>query len=141
MRRVDGRGARGAILVQVFLELLRPLFPTSEGRVRAEEYHAESTSDQANEGHDKGDSPCLGRSHALGSNKGVEDGWHDEVGDAAAGVAPSPRESIGCADNVLVEEAGAPDLAWDKRCSEDTNEESGDVEAVGRLDEGGEADR
>lgn len=64
----------------------------------------------------------------LVGHEGVEDGRHDEVGYSTTRVAPSTCKRIGCSDDVLVEEAGGPDLTWDERATEDTDEESDDIE-------------
>lgn len=53
----------------------------------------------------------------MSSNERVEDCRHDEVCNATTSVAPSSCQSIGRPDNVLVEEACAPDLARDECCS------------------------
>ena len=39
-------------------------------------------------------------------DQAVEDGGHEEVGDAAAGVAESAGQGVGGADDVFVKEAG-----------------------------------
>ena len=74
---------------------------------------------------------------AGGGDEAVEDGGHDEVCHAAAGVTPAAGQGIGETDGVLVEEAGRPDLAGDEGAAEDADEEADGVEAVGAVDAAG----
>lgn len=57
-------------------------------------------------------------------DQGVEDGRHQEVGDASTRITKAGSECVGCADDVLVEEAGRPDLAWYETTTQNTNEET-----------------
>lgn len=54
----------------------------------------------------------------------VEDGGHEEVGNASTGISKTAGEGIGCADDIFVEEARGPDLTWDEATTEDSDEES-----------------
>lgn len=60
------------------------------------------------------------------------------LGDATTRVTPSRCEGVGRADNLLVKEPGAPDLARDECTAEDTNEETQGNEAIGVGDQTGQ---
>lgn len=113
--------------------------PLAHGRVLAEEEEGEAAGDQADQGHDKGDAPRLAGAVSPPVNQRVVNSGHDEVSDTTTGIAPASGEGIGGADNVLVEPAGAPHLAWHKGPAEDADEEPDDVEPRGILDQWGEA--
>ena len=57
-------------------------------------------------------------------DEGVKDGRHEKVCDASACVAEATCEGVGCADDVLVEEARRPYLTWNKAATENADEES-----------------
>lgn len=59
------------------------------------------------------------------------------LGDSTTGVTPSRREGIGRADNLLVKESRAPDLAGNECPAEDTDEEAQGDEPVGVGDAAG----
>ena len=117
-----------------------PVVPVTDGSVGAEQEHAGAAGDEADEGHDESDAPGLVRAHALAGDERVEDGRHDEVGDATAGVAPATGQGVGRADDVLVKPGGAQHLAGHERSAQDADEEPGDVQAGRGLDERREAD-
>ncbi|EGX94031.1 hypothetical protein CCM_02302 [Cordyceps militaris CM01] len=147
--RVDGRrearvgAAAGAALedAHVLVDALLALLPGADGRVRAQQQHAEGAGHQAHERHDKGDAPRRRRAEPLAGDERVKDGGHDEVGDAAAGVAPAAGEGVCGADDVLVEEAGAPHLARHKRGPEHPQEEARRVQPAGAAHERRQPDR
>lgn len=56
--------------------------------------------------------------------QGIIDSRHHKVSNATACISPSSRQSIRCADHVLVEETRGPDLARNKRATKDTDEEA-----------------
>lgn len=62
----------------------------------------------------------------------------DVLGDASASIAPSGREGVGRADNLLVEEPGDPDLARNKGSTQDPDEETERHESVGVGDQSGQ---
>lgn len=62
-------------------------------------------------------------------NERVKDCGHDEVGDATTSVAPSTSQCVGGTDDVLVEEAGTPDLARHKSGTQHANEEACNIQA------------
>lgn len=142
-----GDGARdddnlvvNAVRGEGLLGLHMAVLPRARGRVGAEGEEADAREDDHDERDDEGEAPRLaGRKAAL--DERVEDDGHDEVRDAAAGVAEAARQRVGCADNVLVEEARRPHLTRNKRAPEDTDEEAADVEPGGVFDERGEAER
>ena len=76
--------------------------------------------------------------HVAGGDEGVEDRGHEEVSNAAAGVAEASSEGVGGADDVLVEEAGGPDLAGDEGAAEDADEEAEGEEAFDVCNGAGE---
>lgn len=57
-------------------------------------------------------------------NKRVEDGRHQEVGDATASIAKTTSEGIGSTNNILVEEAGRPDLTRNEAATENAHKET-----------------
>jgi hypothetical protein len=54
----------------------------------------------------------------------VVNGRHGEVGDSSASVTETSSNGVGRADDVLVEEACRPYLAWYEAATEDADEES-----------------
>lgn len=60
------------------------------------------------------------------------------LGDTTTGVAPPRCKGIGRADNLLVKEPSAPDLARDERTTQDTDEETESNEAAGIGDQTGQ---
>jgi len=46
----------------------------------------------------------------------------NSLGYSTSSVTPTSRKCIGSPDDIFVEEAGAPDLAWDERSTQNTNE-------------------
>lgn len=59
------------------------------------------------------------------------------LGDSSTRVAPSRSKGVGCADNLLVEEPSAPDLAGNEGAAQDSNEEPECNQARGRGNETG----
>lgn len=131
-------GSRDAVRVEVDVGLEVPLGPLAGRGVGAEGDHAEGGGDDDDQGHDKGDAPGLAVGIPAAFER-VEDGRHDEVGNAAAGVAPAAGERVGRAHDVLVEEARRPHHAGDKGAAEDADEEAADVETGGIMDQRREA--
>lgn len=64
--------------------------------------------------------------------------WVNVLGDASASIAKSSREGVGCADDLLVEEPGAPDLARNEGSAQDADEEPQCNESVGVGDQAGQ---
>lgn len=64
----DGIGTAETVCLHVHTNLLGLVFPISHRGVGAEKKHADTTSNQADEWDDKGDSPRLGRGKALVGN-------------------------------------------------------------------------
>ena len=64
------------------------------------------------------------RGEMLLLDKGVKDGGHEKVCNAPACVAEATCEGVGCADDVLVEEASRPYLTWNEASTENADEES-----------------
>lgn len=60
----------------------------------------------------------------LSGDKRVEDCGHQEVGDTTSRVTKTCGESVGCSNNVFVEKARGPHLAWYKATTQDANEEA-----------------
>ena len=102
--------------------------PFACGRVGAEEEHGDGDGDDEDAGYDEGNAPCDVLRFVLVLDETVVDGGHDEIGDAAAGVAEPRSEGIGGAHHVFVVETGRPDLAGDKGAPEDTNEEANGIQ-------------
>lgn len=100
------------------------LAPGAGGGVGADEEEGYSRGNNDDEWDDEGHPPCFVGGQALGLDQGVKDGGHEKVGDAAAGVAKSTCEGVGCADDVLVEESSRPDLTWYEATAQDTDEKS-----------------
>ena len=98
--------------------------------VGAEDEHRGGGGCDDDEGDDEGHAPGDVCREMLLLDKGVEDGGHEEVCDASACVAEAACEGVGCADDVLVEEASGPYLTWNKAAAEDTDEESKSQEAT-----------
>lgn len=65
----------------------------------------------------------------LVTDETVVDGGHDEVGDTATCITKATGESIGGTDNILVEEAGRPDLAGDEGAAKNADEEADGIQA------------
>lgn len=131
--------SRDAVRVEVDVGLEVSLGPLAGRGIGAEGDHTEGGGDDDNQGHNKGDAPGLAVGVPAALER-VEDGRHDEVGDAAAGVAPPAGQCVGRAHDVLVEEARRPHHAWDKGAAQDADEESADVEAGGIMNQWGEAE-
>ncbi|EAQ85640.1 hypothetical protein CHGG_06893 [Chaetomium globosum CBS 148.51] len=110
-------------------------YHVSMGVSLTQQQQADAAGDQAHQRHDKGDAPCLVGAVPPPMDKRIIHGRHDKVGDAAAGVAPTAREGVGGTDHVLVEPAGAPDLAGDKGAAQDSDKEADDVEPRRVLDQ------
>lgn len=64
-------------------------------------------------------------------DKGVEEGGHNEVGDATTGVSKTGHESVRRSDHRFVEESGTPYLTGNEGSTQDTNKESQDEQASG----------
>lgn len=60
--------------------------------------------------------------------------FKDSLSNTTTSVTPTSSKRVGCTDNALVEEASAPDLAWDESSTQNTNEESQGDQAVGCCD-------
>lgn len=112
--------------------------PATGRGVGAEDDHGDGRRRDDDEGHDEGDAPGDVGGEAAVVDERVEDGGHEEVGDAAAGVAPAAGEGVGGADDVLVEEARRPDLARHEGAAEDADEEPDRVEPGDAADGAGE---
>ena len=116
--------ARDAVAGEVLLGVQVALRPFPARRVRAEDEHGDGGGGDEDEGHDEGDAPGDVRGEPLVQDQAVEDGGHEEVGDAAAGVAETAGEGVGGPDDVFVEEARRPDLAGYEGAAEDADEEA-----------------
>ena len=66
---------------------------------------------------------------ALILHEGVVDGRHDKVCDTTTGVTETSSQGVGSTNNVLIVETSCPYLARHERATEDTNEESEDIQA------------
>ena len=115
---------RDAVVGEVLLGMEVALGPFARRGVGAEEEHGDGGGGDEDEGHDEGDAPGDVRRQALVQDQAVEDGGHEEVGDAAAGVAEAAGERVGRADDVLIEEARRPYLAGYEGAAEDADEEA-----------------
>lgn len=87
----------------------------------------------ADERDDEGDAPGDMRCQPTILDEAIEDGGHKEVCDATTSIAESSSEGVCGTDNVLVEEAGGPDLTRDKATSQDANEESKDHQSCSTV--------
>lgn len=112
------------MLPHILIDRNAAIGPLPRRRVRTNQQHSHGGDDDDDSRNDKGDAPRDMWFQALGLDEGVEDGRHHEVSDAATGVAEAGSEGVGGADDVLVEEAGCPDLAWDEGAAEDADEEA-----------------
>lgn len=119
--------------------MLVPLRPLARRGVGAQEQHGYAGGDGYDKRDDEGETPRDAVRVAPG-DEGVEDGGHDEVRDAASRVSPPSRQRVGAPHDVLIEETGRPDLARHERSAEDADEKSTNVEALGIVDERGEAE-
>ena len=72
--------------------------------VRTEDQHAGSSSCDDDEWDDEGNAPGDVGCEALSLHKRIKDSGHKEVGDASTWIAEAASESVGCADNVFIEE-------------------------------------
>lgn len=63
------------------------------------------------------------------------------LGDSSTCVAPSRGNGVRCADNPLVEEPSAPDLARNEGAAQDSNEEPECNQTLGRGNETGHGGR
>jgi len=134
----DDAGGADAVRLQALLGVQVAVGPSTRRGVGAEDDHRDGRRRDDDEGHDEGDTPGDVGREAAGVDKRVEDGGHEEVGDAAAGVAPAASEGVGGADDVLVEEARRPDLAGHEGAAEDADEEADRVEPRDAGDGAGE---
>lgn len=64
----------------VLADLLGLVVPVSHGTVGAQQEHAHTADNQADQRNNERHSPSLGGGQALVSNQRVEDGRHDEIG-------------------------------------------------------------
>ena len=78
---------------------------------------------------DKSDAPRGMCGLVLAVHKAVVDGRHHEVRDAAPSIPEARRQGIGGPDDILVEEARRPDLAWHKGAAEDPDEKADGIQA------------
>lgn len=108
--------------------------PLAGWAIWAEKDHEDGCGDDEDEWNDEGNSPCIVWSETTAANERLVDCWHDEVGDSTTGVTPSTSQSVGCTDDILVEETSRPDLARHERTTEDTNEKSNGEKTAGVED-------
>lgn len=97
-------GVLDPVRAKVLLHVELPLAPFAHGGVGAEQQQRHAREEKRNQRDNERQAPGLVGRMAMG-DEGVEHRGHDEVSDAAAGVAPATREGVGGADDVLVEEA------------------------------------
>lgn len=109
---------------EILLDMEMSLTPLPCWCIRTNKEHRDSSHDNADERDNEGDPPGHMWLQALVGDQGLVDGGHQEVGDTAASITEPGRDGIGCADHVLVEKARRPDLAWNKRATENTDEEA-----------------
>jgi len=129
------------------------LGPASDGSVGAEEEEAEGDEDNNDTRDDKIDAPCDVGGEAI-LPEGVVDGRHDKVCDTSTSITETSRKGVCGTDDVLIEETFCfirktleanriflltchPHLTWDERATEDTDEETVDVEAGSTRDTAG----
>lgn len=129
-----GRGRVGFLGVDVALA------PAAGWGVGAEEDESDASGEDHGEWHQEGETPSLALGVSVG-DKGIVHCGHDEVGQAAAGIAKTPGQGIRSAHDILVEEAGGPNLAGDEGASENADEETANVQARGVADEWCQAER
>lgn len=84
------------------------LGPFTSRCVGAQKNHSDAGYDDDNQGYNECQTP-RGPGTIPTSPERVEDGGHDEIGDAATSVTPAAGQCVGRAHHVLVEEARAPD--------------------------------
>ena len=125
---VTGDAVGGEVLLGVEM----PLGPFPCRSIRTQEQHRYRRGSDENERHDKSNTPGDVCGKTLVQDQGVENRRHEEISDAAARVAETACQGVGCADDVFVEEAGRPDLAGDETPAQDPDEEaqsqeSGDI--------------
>lgn len=133
-------GGVDAVGCEVLLCVEVALAPFSGRGVRAEDQHADCGEDDDDEGHDESHAPC----HMVGESvfdEAVEDGGHQEIGNATTGVAEAAGQCIGCADHVLVEEACGPNLAGHETAAENADEETQCEKLVDGVSGAGEGGR
>lgn len=116
-------GAGDAMVGEVALNLKVAIGPFAIGGVGAKDDHRDSGDCDDDERDDEGDTPGDMRGKILFMDERVEDGGHEEVGYAPTGVSEASCERVGCADDVFIEEASRPDLAWNETATKNANEE------------------
>ena len=117
-------GAGNAVISQISFGLEMAVCPFARRGVGAEDQHGGGGGCDHDEGDDEGHTPGDMCGKMLVLYKGVKDGRHKKVCDASTCVTEATCEGVGCADDVLVEEASRPYLTWNKATTKDTNEES-----------------
>ena len=100
------------------------VLPLSSWAILACEENTHSDGCDDDEWNNECDSPGDVRSKSLILDKRIEDSGHDEVSDSTTRVTPTTSQGVRCPDDVLVEEAGGPDLTRDEGSTEDTDEEA-----------------
>lgn len=98
--------------------------PFAHGRVVTSKEHSHSQGHDDDEWNHIGDAPCLVWRETLGMDEGVIHSRHDKICDTTTRVSPTTSQGIGCSNNLLIKEPGAPDLAGDKCASKNANEEA-----------------
>ena len=117
-------GAGNAVICQISFGLEMAVCPFARRGVGAEDKHGGGGGGDHDEGDDEGHTPGDMCGEMLILYKGVKDGRHKKVCDASTCVTEATCEGVGCADDVLVEEASRPYLTRNKATTKDTNKES-----------------
>ena len=94
-----------AVVGQVLLGVQVTFAPFAHGRVGTQQEHGDGRRGDADERDDESDAPRHVRRQMLSRHQRVEDGGHQEVSDAASGVAHPSGQRIGRAHDVLVKES------------------------------------
>ena len=78
--------------------------PFAGGCVGAEEKHADGGGCNQDERDNESDTPGHMWRETSACHERVENGRHDEVGDASTCIAETPSERVGCSNYVLIKE-------------------------------------
>lgn len=106
--------------------------PFAGRSVRAADYQSDRDHGDANEWNNEIDPPSNMRPQSV-ADKAIEDSRHQKICDTSSGVTEASCQGVRSTDNVLVEEAGRPDLTWDEAASQYTNEETEDHQACSTV--------
>ncbi len=119
---------------KVPLGMNHSLTPLAIGSVGAKQEQGQASRYESDERYEEGETPRRA-GKITHVDERVVHGRHDKVGDTATGIAEAAGERVGRPDDVLVEEAGGPNLAGHEGPAQDADEEAASVQATGTPDE------